>query len=144
MIAGVLRVRYSTLVSSPREILLLSYISPSTWGLPTKGEKSLSSPRTSVPDLDRVPCVYDYCTWSDFGGVTGPHVDISTNYIQNALLTCASRSDSSRNIVATSCDELPPCLVVLTMKLILPLVLVLLLMYRKSKSSRPKSLLLRK
>src|ERR1041385_700134 len=28
-------------------ILLLSYISPSTWGLPTKGEKSLSLPRTS-------------------------------------------------------------------------------------------------
>src|SRR3954466_8916970 len=46
-IAGVLRVRYSTLVSSPREILLLSYISPSTWGLPTKGEQPLSLPRTS-------------------------------------------------------------------------------------------------
>ena len=36
----------------------------------------------------------------------GPHVYISTNSTQNDLLTCASPSDSSRHIVATSCDEL--------------------------------------
>jgi hypothetical protein len=35
-----------------------------------------------------------------------PHVDIGTISTQNALLTCASPSDSSRHVVATSCDEL--------------------------------------
>ena len=35
-----------------------------------------------------------------------PHVDISTISTQNALLTCASPSDSSRHIIANSCDEL--------------------------------------
>ena len=35
-----------------------------------------------------------------------PHVDISTISTQNALLTCASPSDSSRHIIPNSCDEL--------------------------------------
>ena len=53
------------------------------------------------------------------------HVDVSTISTQNAILPCASPSNSSSHIIATSCDELLPCLVVLTMKLLLPLVLVL-------------------
>ena len=35
-----------------------------------------------------------------------PHVDMSTISTQNALLTCASTSDSSRHIIANSRDEL--------------------------------------
>ena len=35
-----------------------------------------------------------------------PHVDISTILTQNDLLTCASPSNSSRHIIADSCDEL--------------------------------------
>ena len=35
-----------------------------------------------------------------------PHVDISTTSTQNAILPCASPSNSSTQYIATSCDEL--------------------------------------
>ena len=40
-----------------------------------------------------------------------PHVDISTNSTQNAILPCASPSNSSTHSIAKSCDELSslPC-----------------------------------
>ena len=54
-----------------------------------------------------------------------PHVDNGTTSTLNALLPCASRRDSSTHTIAKSCDELFSCLVSLTMKHLLPLVLVL-------------------
>ena len=53
-----------------------------------------------------------------------PHVDISTSS-QNAILPCASPSNSSNHIISKSCDELLSLPCSLIIKLLLPLVLVL-------------------
>jgi hypothetical protein len=53
------------------------------------------------------------------------HVVTSTISTKNVILPCASPNNSFTHTIATYCDELPPCLVALTMKLLLPLVFVL-------------------
>jgi hypothetical protein len=69
-----------------------------------------------------------------------PHVNTNTTS-QNDIIPCASRSNSSTHTIAISCVSYPLYIVSLTMKFLLPLVLVsLLTMQRKSNSSRPKLL----
>ena len=56
-----------------------------------------------------------------------PRVDISTSSSQNAILPCASPRNSSTLMLLPLVINYFTCLVALTMKLIIPLVLVLIL-----------------
>jgi len=72
-------------------------------------EKLFSSNEDLLASHARLKLAYEAITTK----VTScePHVEIGTTSSRNALLPCASPSDSSTHNVATSCDELPslPC-----------------------------------